>query len=52
MRMSKSTARRYTNMSTIFEKVKMGEISSTPQRRLFTNLDYKKKAELIKPSSY
>ena len=49
MRMSKSTARRYTNMSTIFEKVKMGEISSTPQRRLFTNLDYKKKAELIKP---
>jgi hypothetical protein len=47
--MSKSTARRYTNMSTIFEKVKMGEISSTPQRRLFTNLDYKKKAELIKP---
>jgi hypothetical protein len=47
--MSKSTATRYTNMSTIFEKVKMGEISSTPQRRLFTNLDYKKKAELIKP---
>lgn len=49
MRMSKSTARRYTNMSTIFEKVKMGEINATPQRRLFTNLDYKKKSELIKP---
>lgn len=49
MRMSKSTARRYTNMSTIFEKVKMGEINTTPQRRLFTNLDYKKKSELIKP---
>lgn len=46
---STKSSRRYTNMNTIFEKIKMGEITATPQRKLFANLDYKKKAELIKP---